>query len=409
MRDRFADTPTWHRQPPLDLASEPASSPTGRPYSPYPYRDLPHTSREWEKHAPAEQTVAAVVRHGDFQLFRYLPAELRLEIWSQAMLAACEHGKVHRVRFAPASSPTDDDDKDNDVPPKTPRLELAATPHLADSTRTIRSLLSTCSEARHQALTYRPLSTLLPDTLPLQNGGLFRCNLSKDILLLENATSSLLVQLTHPHNQPLLHSLSQTHHLGLDLLPVLQRTTATSATTQLPAETETALLSLAASLPSLTQISLLQPPATTSSGPPHSSSQEGDHIFLGGHATASPQSEGGKRGLWYTTCPPAAFHLDNAGSYYGRLARLVRALCQVRQAFRLRDLLDVDLPVEGAMEQSRVRGVRVRLLGQYFYESGGGGIVKEREESSPTRCLEVGLAQEPRWVQWEWVCQSLGC
>ena len=68
----------------------------------------------------------------------------------------------------------------------------------------------------------------------------------------------------------------------------------------------------------------------------------------------------------------------------------------------------MDMPVEGAMEQSRVRGVRVRLLGQYFYESGGGGV-EGREESSPTRCLEVGLAREPRWVQWEWVCQSLGC
>ncbi len=405
MRHRLAVTPTWHRQPPLDLAAEPSSSPTGRPYSPYPYRDLPSTSREWEKHAPAERTAAAAIHHDNFHLFLYLPAELRLQIWSQAILAACEHGKVHRIRLAAASSPNDDDNA-KDSPQQTPRLELATTPHLADSTRATRSLLSTCSEARHQALSHHPLSTLLPDTLPLQNGGLFRCNLSRDIILLETSTSPLLLQLTHPHNQPLLHSLSRTHHLGLDLLPLVQGTSSAPATTQLPVETETALLSLAASLPSLSQIFPPHPPATTSSGPPPSSSSgEGDHVFLGGHSTA----EEGEKGVWYTTLPPPIFHVEDAGSYYERLARLVRLLCQVRRAFRLRGLLDVELPVDGAMERSRVRGVRVRLLGAYSYEFGGGGGVEGWEETSPTRCLEVGLAREPRWVQWEWVCQSLGC
>jgi hypothetical protein len=83
----------------------------------------------------------------------------------------------------------------------------------------------------------------------------------------------------------------------------------------------------------------------------------------------------------------------------------------------------------------RLEGVKVRVLGHYVAVSGaaggggggggddgasddgewgveGSGQGREEERlmlSSPERCLEVALGREPRWVQWEWVCQCLDC
>ena len=82
---------------------------------------------------------------------------------------------------------------------------------------------------------------------------------------------------------------------------------------------------------------------------------------------------------------------------------------------------------EGVLEVlERLQWVRLRVLRHYVVvvddmdEEGGSGDGEGQGEgrgdrggllllSSPEKCLEVGLGREPRWVQWEWVCQCLDC
>lgn len=439
MRIRGASTAVCLRQP-LDLTSEPAPSPTGRPYSPYPYRDLAPAPREWERHAQPSPTPAPEIHHDRFSLFPLLPIELRLQVWRQAILSAAEHGRVHRIRLA-VSKPLDHEQS---------RLELVVTPRLADSTRATRSLLSTCAESRRESLSH-PLSTL-PDALPLQHGGLLRCNLSKDIILLEDLSSPILVQLSHLHlpchddspSHPPLHPLSNARHLGLDLAPCLAQTPTwasyppVAAAPGIPGDVESALVTFAASLPRLEQIYLLQAPAGVPSplSPPGTraptSSCSPEHLFFSAQPDSAETAAvvATAAGEWYATRPPPSFFVDvdvaagaGRGVYYAHLTRLVRFLCRLRQALDT-PVVEADDIVDEAgllllLSFERLAGVRVRLLGHYMSGSRAEGMVGEKrrgrewegewEESSPERCLEVALEGEPRWVQWEWVCQCLGC
>ncbi len=414
MRDFLDSTPTWGRQT-LEVASAPAPSPTGRPYTPYPYRDLPPTPWDCARHAPLGPAPVAAVRQGDFHLFPCLPAELRLQIWSQAMLAACEYGRVHRARLVAVEDAPDTDG----VPSKTPRLELAATPQLASSTRATRALLATCSEARREALSH--LLSVLQDTLPLHNGGVLRCNLIKDIILLDSLSPSLLHSFSHPANHSLLRGIRR---LGLDLTPqIFIPSTPSPASSPLPAETESALVSLT-SLPSLTNLYLLQAPARVSLPNVQSNDNQGeeeeeeeDHLFFDATTITStattitnrPAAKK-KRMWWYTARPPPAFCVGDS-YYYAHLARLVRVLCRLRAGVVLlggRTERDDHGNDRGDNDGEAPRGARIRLLGCYSSAS-----CHDDEEgwevSSPERCLEVGLGPEPRFVQWEWVCQCLDC
>jgi hypothetical protein len=385
-------------------------SPSGRPYSPYPYRDLPDTASKWETQAtPALLTGAKPSFFDDgreFHRFRYLPAELRLQIWRELVLAACEYGNVHRVRVAIVKSPHTSWDSHH----KEPTLELVATPGLADSTFATRALLATCREARQEALSYLGVA---PDTLPLQGGGILRCDLTRDVIMLEDLSPTLLLQIHTFHPQT--PSLSPIRHLGLDLAnPSHLEGFLTRG--GIPPQLESALVSFAASFPHLEQIYLLQATATLDTAaltapeqqqqedpitvvdwyPTTTAAQGRDHFFPGTAAATD----------WYTTHPAPSYWVDEA--YYLHLARLMRLLCEMRQALDSPPVMTQLEDVEGRL--GRLEGVRLRVLRHYAFGEGvgvgEGGLLKL---SSPEKCLEVGLGREPRWVQWEWVCQCLDC
>ncbi|KAK4044388.1 hypothetical protein C8A01DRAFT_12213 [Parachaetomium inaequale] len=350
MPEKLTVTP-WNRQPP-ELTPKSASSPSGRPYSPYPYRDLPKTPSEWPARTHTTPSTPASHAHQDnFHLFSYLPAELRLQIWREAMLEACSHPRVHRVRLAVTQSPNQDDNSNNssttnnNPPPKEPALglQILPTPHLTTSTHATRALLSTCSEARAELLT--PGATLFPDTLPLFAGGsgkqsgrrsgILRCNLAVDVLLLDALDSDLLFRIDDAlhcdHHRPEL--LSGVRHLGLDVAPLLEE------------------------------------------------AEWGGASMLFSGAAVSPAVETALVGVV--------------------AAGVMRFLCQFRQAMDSPAVV-TDLDDQEGLE--RLEGVKLRLLGHYVTGSRDG-----LELSSPERCLEVALGREPRWVQWEWVCQCLDC
>ncbi|EAQ92946.1 predicted protein [Chaetomium globosum CBS 148.51] len=343
----------WHRQPLGVLTSQSAFSPSGRPYSPYPYRDLPKTPSEWPSHARNAKSTPAETQQshgGSFHLFSYLPAELRLQIWREAMLSACSHGRVHRVHLA-----ITDAEPSSLEPNNNPTLHILPTPDLAASTRTTRALLASCSEARYELLSLKTTtttttstitSTTLPDTLPLslpatqtnpnsppKPAGLLRLNLTHDMLLLHSLTSTLLFALADArHAHPaLLAPLRGVRHVGLDVAPLLDEA-------------------------------------------------EGCAFLFPG-AAVPPEVESALVGL------------------------AMRFLCQFRQAMDAPAVV-TDLDDEAALE--RLEDVKLRLLGHYVTREAG-AETEGWELSSPEKCLEVALGKEPRWVQWEWVCQCLNC
>lgn len=467
----------WQRQP-LVLTAEPACSPTGRPYSPYPYRHLPKTPGEREVRIPQPAPLPAAAGRGeDFHLFSYLPTELRLQIWREAMLSACAYGRVLRIRLAKA------DVTEPDGLPQLPRLEIVATHHLSRSTHSTRSLLSACSEARHEGLT--SLVTL-PDTLALRGGGILRCNLARDIILLDDLSWGLLTAVTSNAARLNCHYpdpftgmlLSATRHLGLDLTPLLEAAEPEGGfslpvvgSAVISPQLETTLVQFVASFSRVEQVYLLQGTAiTTASITPTDGGRSDEQgqgqppIFLGSDQhqpqsqtkppdhpptpNQSPNRHGQtpsrvvtQQGEWYTTAPPPSYHVPPR-SYYPRLARLTRVLCQLREALDAPAVVTDVMDREGVVE--RLAGVRVRLLGRYvatataaagaaagnsgnktqngiagaFLLEGADGEAETEAEaeaeddwepSSPERCLEIALGSEPRWVQWEWVCQCLDC
>ncbi|KAK4148551.1 hypothetical protein C8A00DRAFT_38876, partial [Chaetomidium leptoderma] len=255
--------------------------------------------------------------------------------------------KVHRIRLAIAESSLDATNGDGPPPQKKqPRLEIVATPHLSDSTFTTRALLSTCAEARKEALSHS-LPTL-PDTLPLRGGGILRCNLTNDIITLESLSPAALFQinnnlLCHSNNPRLLLTpLSAIRHLGLDPTPLLQQEPTTTPSFAapvpiIPPELETALLTFTASFfPGLEQVYLLlQPTAAITTTPPGHAPppppRSSEHVFYGsgGGEPITGSKKGGEE-WWYTTRPPASYWVTDA--YHAHLARLVRFLCRFRQA-----------------------------------------------------------------------------
>jgi hypothetical protein len=397
-------------------------------------------------------------------------------------LAVGEHGRVHRVRVVISNSHGQDPQQ---TPPK---LEILPTPQLSESTYSTRSLLSTCTEARHEALAS---FGAFPDTIPLAGGkgggSILRCDLTRDILLLADVCSDTLFSLDdlHCHHPSLLTPLlTSTRHLGLDLAPLLEETADSSylhASAAIHPELETALVTFVASFPHLEQVYLLQASAAVCDGDVVPIPAE--HVFGGGDAastipplsttatttttatatatttnttitltttsptpaittittsssTPHPSPPTHKLSAppsreYYTTRPFPSYRVTQA--YYTHLTRLMRFLCQFRQG------LDAPAVVTDLMEEAglveRLEGVKVRLLGHYVAVSGaaggggggggddgasddgewgveGSGQGREEERlmlSSPERCLEVALGREPRWVQWEWVCQCLDC
>ncbi|GAB1310733.1 hypothetical protein MFIFM68171_00943 [Madurella fahalii] len=312
------------------------------------------------------------------------------------------------------------------------RLELVVTPQLAQSTRATRALLACCHEARHYLRDP-------PDSLPLQGGGILRCNLEKDVIVLEGLSPSLLLHLRglKCRNPNLLDNLASIRHIGLDLAsasasegflsPETETDTGVGADEDpaIPPQLECAMVAFAASLPRLRHIYLLPPTAAAAaivgseeSIPPSQAAT--DHtarcFFLGN----DPATE------WYTTRPLPSYWVDRA--YYAQLSRLMRLLCGLREALGAPSV-GTELPLLDEADVDRLRRVGLRILQHYAAvlrpggvancEGGDGGTEEEEEEeekevggllpSSPERCLEVALGRSPRWVQWEWVCQCLGC
>lgn len=482
----IVDVP-WHRQPLGLLTSQSACSPGGRPYSPYPYRDLPKTPSEWPSHARNTKSTPAETQQshsGNFHLFSYLPAELRLQIWRQAMLSACSHGRVHRVELAI----TDSEPASSGLNSK-PTLHILPTSDLVASTRATRALLASCSEARYELLSLNNNSssssttitgTTLPDTLPIslpptptptqtqahptptrtrtptpihtppptnthpQPAGILRLNLTHDILLLPPLTSTLLFALSDArHAHPSLFApLRGVRLVGLDVAPLLAESEGCGGGgagggrgllfpgAAVSPEVESALVGVVgAGLPRVEGVFLL-------SGGGRAGVDAGlvGMGFGGGGVVGGPGGEGeggeggegggeggeGGRGQgcvfagadgdaggvgkeWYTTSPFPSYYVD--WEYYARLTKTMRFLCQFRQAMDAPAVV-TDLDDEAGLE--RLEDVKLRLLGHYVTREDGADS-EGLELSSPEKCLEVALGKEPRWVQWEWVCQCLDC
>jgi hypothetical protein len=344
------------------------------------------------------------------------------------MLSACSHPRVHRVRLAVTQSPNNQDDNESGL-----GLAILPTPHLTPSTYATRALLSTCSEARAELLALG--TTFFPDTIPLfrrggKQCGILRCNLAADILLLDALDSDLLLQINdalhyHDHHQKgsVMDALAGVRHLGLDVAPLLDDVEGCGTASMLfpgaavsPA-VETALVGVVAGgFPAVEGVYLLSGSrAVVEAGGeggaavvPQDSGLAA--VFLGVDGVELVDGEAGRgkgfeivRGQgseWYTTRPFPLYYVDGA-VYYAHLTKVMRFLCQFRQAMDAPAVV-TDLDDQEGLE--RLEGVKLRLLGHYVTGSRDG-----LELSSPERCLEVALGREPRWVQWEWVCQCLDC
>lgn len=453
MPKKLSITP-WHRQPP-GATSHSACSPTGRPYSPYPYRDLPKTPDEQSLSRSLTKTSpASTVRNATFHLFPLLPTELRLRIWREAMFAACAASRVHRVRLAIRYHPASDDDgfrsptaettPTTEVGRTIPTLQIHPTAQLAASTFVTRALLSSCYEARHELLRPGIISQCLPDTLLVHihpqphdrhsretqgpstpSRGIVRLNLARDILLIDSLSADLLLQLADArYFEPgLLNPLRGVRRLGLDVGGLMAPPEVEgsndgsrgiggddgvilSEDAAVPPMVEMALvrlIGLTGKDRGLEAVYLLGESAWVGEGDrdeqkpgdmtPIQGKEQG-HLFLGGRG----ESE------WYSTRPFPSYYVD--GTYHARLARLMRFLCQLRQAMDAPAVV-TDLEDEEVLE--RLEETKLRILGHYNIAQPGSGRPGGLQLSSPELCLEAALGREPRWVQWEWVCQCLDC
>ncbi|KAK4144863.1 uncharacterized protein C8A04DRAFT_11147 [Dichotomopilus funicola] len=390
MRETLTILPT-HGQPERLPVSQTVTSPGGRPYSPYPFRDLPRTPSPG-KRPPHLQQHHSHHHHGRqpttkpgaaqrpkpndtiFSLFPYLPTEIRLQIWREAMHSACPQRRVLRLRLAVAESTSPEpphDANDDGSLHSNSHLQILPTRHLALSTQSIRSLLASCPEARCELLPLlhnNPISFAqhnsvplsLPDTVPLwysPNGqdkgtigsGILRCNLRTDLVVLEGLTSDLLLRLFGEEPQRragdgeqdrrgcstllgLEGVLSGVRHIGLDVRGLLE------------------------------EIAI--------------------------------------RGVDQRAVVTALIR------YYTHLTRLMWLLC------RFREVMDAPALMEPSGDEKGLgllRGVKLKLVGRYVVAGQSNGIEGGLQLSSPERSLEIALGSEPRWMQWEWVCQCLGC
>ncbi|KAH6619434.1 hypothetical protein B0J18DRAFT_244449 [Chaetomium sp. MPI-SDFR-AT-0129] len=469
MRETLTIVPT-HGQPERLPVSQTVTSPGGRPYSPYPFRDLPRTPSPGER-SPHIQQHNSHHHHGRqpttkpgaaqrpkpndtiFSLFPYLPTEIRLQIWREAMHSACPQRRVLRLRLAAAEStspePPHDADADGSLHSNN-HLQIFPTRHLALSTQSTRSLLASCPEARCELLPllltnptsftqHNSVPLSLPDTVPLwysPNGqdkgtigrGILRCNLRTDLVVLEGLTSDLLLGLFGEEPQrragdgeqdrrgcsTLLGPegvLSGVRHIGLDVRGLLEEIASHGVDQR---AVVTALIRLVSALGqrccspdgrkekgetrvgSLKGVYLLVDTAVIN-GSGHEEGEEARGLWEGG----SPDTQDG---VWYTTQPPPSYYVNDG--YYTHLTRLMWLLC------RFREVMDAPALMEPSGDEKglgSLRGVNLKLVGRYVVAGQSNGMEGGLQLSSPERSLEIALGSEPRWMQWEWVCQCLGC
>ncbi|KAL2161681.1 hypothetical protein VTH06DRAFT_8243 [Thermothelomyces fergusii] len=370
------------------------------------------------------------------------------------MLAACAACRVHRVRLTITSHKASDNDgltspssrPTTEMRKTIPSLQIHPTAHLAASTFATRALLSACAEARHELLRPGILSECLPDALPVHfhprprdgnaggtqgpatpSRGVVRLNLARDILLLDSLSADLLVQLADARylDPGLLNPLRGVSRLGLDVGRLIAPSETEGAGdgsrwigggdggadlsegVVLPTMVEMALARLVGLMGGgrgLEAVYLLGESAWVGGGDRDEAQKPWDmtpiqgkgqgHLFLGGEG----ESE------WYSTRPFPSYYVD--GTYHARLARLMRLLCRLRQAMDAPAVV-TDSDDEEVLE--RLEDTRLRILGHYHVVPPGSGRPEGLQLSSPELCLEAALGREPRWVQWEWVCQCLDC
>jgi len=107
-------------------------------------------------------------------------------------MSTYQQRKIIRVRIMPTLSPRGK-----------VKLQLVFTPQLWESTLDTRNLLASCAEARSEVLNHLGL---VPDVLLLQGGGILRCDLSRDVIMIEDLSPNLFHQLDkHRRRSPVEH------------------------------------------------------------------------------------------------------------------------------------------------------------------------------------------------------------
>ncbi len=347
-----------------------------------------------------------------FQFFPFLPAELRLQIWQDAVQSACAYGRVHRLRYG---LPQDH----HDVPGvikiiknqhKTdlelelelgPEPFLEPTPSLSLSTYAIRVLFSAGRESRASAL------SSLPDSIPLgpvgKKGGILRCNLARDVILLEGITTGtdgghggVLFERQLRGNdgvhygRGVFKSLREMQHLGLDFFqghsdgdqsPDAEdikdgedgaRDDATDPPPMIcipDPQTEATFTNFAASFPCLRQIYLFQSlPVLLDSA--SFAQTYGEHRSSTWHFFSNDDGESeignrnenseGRTREWHTTRHPSDSYTPTR-EYKRRIDALSRVLRDLRCA------LDAPPVVtdKTMKEMKRLAGVKMRILRRY--------------------------------------------
>ncbi|KAK3382769.1 hypothetical protein B0T24DRAFT_22647 [Lasiosphaeria ovina] len=307
-----------------------------------------------------------------FHLFPILPPELRLRVWHHAMGAAAANSRVHRVRCV-ITSPTD---SDGDGCLEGTKLELEPTPALVDSTQGVRALMGACYESRIEILRCH---SLLPDNLFLRGGGVLRCDLSKDVIMLDDVTVAFLVKFRQLglEVEKMSDGLSGIEHLGLDILS--DRETFMDAESGHP-RCEAALVKFASSFPRLRQVYLLQPPAALDAA--QAAEQRGrrafaaarNHLFLGSSTVAE----------WYSTQPLSYYWVD--GAYHGDLDCLTRVLCGFRFALDVPPIM-TDLNVEAL---TRLPDIGLSILRHY----------RDAAHAPSTQRHLVAIREFPDFICW---------
>jgi len=221
-----------------------------------------------------------------FHPFPRLPAEIRIDIWGRAARSAYEHGRVHRLglkRSIDTSTPEDGATVD------ATEWELEhATPYLvdsryvsSDSTHATRALLEACHESREEVLNH-----FVPNSIALDRGGVLRCNLRRDVILLDDMSTGILKQLGDSRSaletSVIRESLQDVEYLGLE---ILRDSNGILDLIRGEESCKTAIAQVVASFfPRLRRIYLLQPVATLNERHRYQRPEHEclDHFFIAG-------------------------------------------------------------------------------------------------------------------------------
>ncbi|KAK3393425.1 hypothetical protein B0H63DRAFT_458198 [Podospora didyma] len=307
-----------------------------------------------------------------FHLFSNLPAEIQLRIWWHAAEAACLHARVHRVGcVVTGTRPLNDDtligrklgtdDEDTEkIPEPTPtqyenlKFELLPTASLIQSTQSSRALLATCFDARRETIV---LQRRLPDIIPLHGGGVIRCDLSKDMIMIEDINATFLMEMRENTfgAEGIFDDLQAIKYLGLDVLGDSE--TFMEMQSGHP-RCEAAFVKFVGSFPHLQHIYLLQ--STAALDDVHygevAEHKETDHFFLGS-ATARE---------WYSTQPLHYYWVEE--SYDRDLAALTKMQIGFGVALDVPPVM-TDLNIDS---MTRLQDVQLAILRHYrdFQECG---------------------------------------